>query len=84
MIDLEAGTTEVLADTEYADGFPVWSPDGEWVYFLAEAPNDDADGGFADDVFRVSAEGGDPESVIADGISVELEVDVAAGRHAAP
>lgn len=77
LLDVESEEVEELADTEYVDSFPVWSPDGEFVYFTSALPNDDADGGTADDLFRVASSGGEPEAVTADGISVELEVDVA-------
>lgn len=77
LLDLDTEEVEELADTEYVDAFPVWSPDGESVYFTSALPNDDADGGTADDLFRVASSGGEPEAVTTDGISVELEVDVA-------
>jgi Tol biopolymer transport system component len=74
LLDPATGEAEVLADTDFRDAFPVWAPDGEGVYFTSEVPNDDADGGAADDLYLVPLEGGEPEAVIADPISVESEL----------
>ncbi len=77
-LDPGTGTSTEVADTEYHDGFPVWDPDGRSLTFLAQVPNDDAEGGTADDVYRVDLDGGkpEPEPVIADAISIESEVSV--------
>jgi TolB protein len=73
-MDPETGEADEVADTEYRDAFPVWAPDGRSLYFVSAVPSDEADGGAADDVFRVDLAGGDPEPVIADGISIESEL----------
>ncbi len=73
-LDPRTGKTERIADTEFRDAFPVWFPDGSWIYFVSAVPNDDADGGSADDIFRVALDGGKPEPVVADRISVESEL----------
>lgn len=72
-LDPTTGDTEEVVDTEFRDAFPIWAPDGEMIYFISAVPNDDADGGAADDILRVSAEGGKPEAIIDDPISVESE-----------
>ena len=73
-LDLAGGRSTEVADTPHHDGFPVWDPDGRSVLFVSQVPNDDADGGTADDIYRADLDGGDPEPVIADGISIESEV----------
>lgn len=74
-LDPATGTTDPVADTEFHDTFPVWAPDGGSVYFVSAVPNDDADGGTADDLYRADASGdGDPEVVVADAISIESEL----------
>lgn len=74
LLDVASGEGERLAGTEYRDAFPVWAPDGESLYFVAATPNDDAEGGAADDIFRVPLAGGDPVEVTSDPISVESEL----------
>lgn len=76
VVDVESGDDERVASTEHRDGFPVWAPDGASVYFVAEVPNDDADGGAADDILRVDLDGGGPVAVTADPISIESELAV--------
>lgn len=73
-LDPASGDSELVADTAFHDSFPVWAPDGKTVSFVAGVPNDDADGGAADDLYRASLDGGDPEVVVADGISIESEL----------
>jgi len=73
-LDPVTGTTEELTNTEFRDAFPVWSPDGRFIYFVSAVANDDADGGAADDILRVDLDGGEPEPVISDPISVESEI----------
>jgi TolB protein len=76
LLDPQSGEAELVADTEYGDTSPVWQPDGTGLYFVAATPNDDTDGGFADDLYRVAIEDGDPEPVISDPISIESELEV--------
>lgn len=73
-LDPATGETTEVADTEYRDAFPVWAPDGKSLYFVSAVPNDDAEGGTADDILRVDLDGGEPEPVIADPISIESEL----------
>ena len=75
-LDPKTGATKLLADTKYRDSFPVWSwsPEGKFLYFVSAVPNDDADGGDADDLYRVASRGGKPEGVITDPISIESEL----------
>lgn len=73
-LDPETGETSELVDSEYRDAFPVWAPDGESVYFVSAVPNDDADGGDADDILWVDLASGEVEPVISDPISVESEI----------
>lgn len=75
-LDPADGTSTEVVDTEYHDNFPVWTPDGKTIYFVSAVPNDDSEGGAADDILRVDLEGGEPESVIADAISIESELSV--------
>lgn len=78
VLDVASGAAEKLAATEYRDAFALWAPDGESLYFTAEVPNEDNDGGAADDIFRVDVASGEVTSVIADGISVESEMALTA------
>ncbi len=73
-LDPATGETIEVADTEYHDGFPVWAPDGASISFVSAVPNDDADGGSADDIYRADLDGGEPEVVVADAISIESEL----------
>ena len=73
-LDPATGESSEVADTEFHDTFPVWAPDGASAYFISAVPNDDADGGTADDLYRVDLDGGDPEVVVADAISIESEL----------
>ena len=75
-LDPATGETTELTNTEFRDAFPLWAPDGKSVYFVSAVPNDDADGGAADDILRVDLEGGKPEPVISDPISVESELSL--------
>jgi TolB protein len=77
-LDPATGDTTVVADTEYGDSAPVWTPDGAAIYFVAATPNDDADGGFADDIYRIDLDGDEPEVIISDPISIESELDISA------
>jgi TolB protein len=76
LLDPTSGETTVVADTEWGDTAPVWTADGSMIYFVAATPNDDADGGYADDLYRVEVDGGEPEPIISDPISIESELDI--------
>ncbi len=73
-LDPTTGTSERIADTQYHDGFPVWSVDGRSVFFVSAVPNDDAEGGSADDLYRIDVDGGKPEAITSDPISIESEL----------
>jgi len=51
----------------------VWGPDGESILFVAQVPNDDAEGGTADDLYSTDFTEHDPVPVVADAISIESE-----------
>lgn len=72
-LDPVTGRSDEVADTKYHDGFPVWAPDGESILFVAQTPNDDAEGGTADDLYMTDLTDADAEPVVADGISIESE-----------
>lgn len=74
LLDPATGDTTELWNSPYRDAFPVWAPEGDRVYFVSAVPNDDTDGGDADDILVVDLEGGDAEPVISDPISVESEL----------
>lgn len=74
LLDPASGDTTELVNSAYRDAFPVWAADGDGVLYVTEVPNDDADGGAADDIYLVPVEGGEAEPIIADAISVESEV----------
>lgn len=81
VLDLAEGTSSLVGDTPHRDAFPVWAPSGDELYFIAAVPNEDADGGAADDIYRIEVgspddDAAEPEPVIADGISVESELEV--------
>lgn len=74
LLDPEEGTTTGISNTPYRDSFPTWSADGDAVYFVSALPNDDADGGDADDIFRVDVDRDEPEPIVSDPISIESEL----------
>lgn len=73
-LDPATGTSERIADTQYHDGFPAWSGDGKQVFFVSAVPNDDAEGGSADDLYVIDAAGGKPRAITSDPISIESEL----------
>lgn len=73
VVDVATGATERAGGSEHPDAFPTWSPDGSEIYFTGETPNEEEDGGAADDVYRVPADGGEVEVVTEDPVGVEAQ-----------
>lgn len=73
VVDVASGATERAGGSEHPDAFPTWTADGASLYFTGEAPNEEEDGGFADDVYRLDLEGGDVAVVTEDPVGVEAE-----------
>ncbi len=73
VVDVATGATERAGGSEHPDAFPTWTADGDALYFTGEAPNEEEDGGFADDVFLVDVGTGEVAVVTEDPIGVEAE-----------
>ena len=65
LVDARTGkATQLTPDHEiYEEYGAVWSPDGKWIYYLSNRQPDPDRAPEAIDIFRIPAEGGEPERI---------------------
>lgn len=74
-----------LVEDAYDNAFPVWSPDGRWIYFLSRRRDTNGDGVINSldnfGIYRVPASGGEPEEIVSDRDYNKYPLPAPDGRH---